>query len=75
MSIDRYDHYGPPRLSVAETGVYLIRDVLNASGYFAGICEYAHYDFDGEIRWTICNEGVDFSDIRPLVQPSKVDGK
>lgn len=69
MPIDRYDHYGLPRLSVVESGAYLIRDVLDDSGHFAGICEYAVYESSGEITWHICKEGVEFADIRPFLRP------
>lgn len=67
MPIDRYDHYGKPRLHVAPDGnSYLIRDVLTEDNRFSGICEFATYDWDGEISWHICKEGVQFSEIRPF---------
>jgi hypothetical protein len=67
MPIERYDRYSEPRLTVVETGAYLIRDVLQADGRYSGICEYGVYGWDGEVVWTICREGVEFSEIRPFL--------
>jgi hypothetical protein len=72
MSIERYDRYGEPRMSITESGAYLIRDVLQSDGRFSGICEYGVYGFDGETIWTICKEGVEFSDIRPFLPPERI---
>lgn len=72
MAIERYDHYAPPRLHTNSDGAYLIRDVLDSNGRFAGVCEYAVYGVDGEVRWTICKEGVEFAEIRPFLKASCV---
>lgn len=71
MALERYDHYGEPRLMVSDGNAYLVRDVLQDDKRFSGICEYAVYSYGGEIMWTICKEGVEFKDIRPFlpVQP------
>jgi hypothetical protein len=70
MSIERYDHYGKPRLTVVEGGAaFLIRDVLSEDGTFSGVCENAVYDeADGEIRWRVCREGAEFSQIAPFIR-------
>lgn len=70
MAIDRYDHYGRPRLTIANDGhAYLIRDVLDGDGEFSGICEFAVYDehAQGVVVWRACKEGVEFSEIRPFL--------
>jgi hypothetical protein len=71
MPIERYDHYGEPRLHVVDTGTYLIRDVQTEDGEFSGICEYAVYELSGEICWYICKEGVEFSEIRPFLKTGR----
>lgn len=73
MPIERYDRYSEPRLTVVETGAYLIRDVLRQDGHFSGICEYGVYGWDGEVVWTICREGVEYSEIRPFLPPRNVE--
>jgi hypothetical protein len=76
MPIERYDHYGKPRLSVTEDGnSYLIRDVLTEDGLFSGVCEYAVYEYGGDIRWLVCKEGVEFTDIRPFIAALKTAGE
>ncbi|MBQ0707852.1 hypothetical protein [Ochrobactrum sp. AP1BH01-1] len=46
-----------------EQGIYLIRDVQDEAGRFAG-CEYAVKSDDGTV-WKPCAEGVLFADIEP----------
>jgi len=72
MTIERYNHYGQPRLYVTDGGAFLVRDVLNANGKFSGVCESASYQFDGEIIWTVCREGEDFANLTPFLKPDCV---
>lgn len=65
---------GEPKLSEwrviqHERGVYIIRDILHASGKFSGQCQYAVRD-DQEMTWRPCVEGVLFADIEPFVRLS-----
>lgn len=75
MPIDRYDHYGKPRLTVTDSGdAYLIRNVLTDDDQFAGICEYAVYDeWSGHTRWHVCRKDVEFSEIQPFIRAPKGD--
>jgi len=66
MAIERYDHYGAPRLFEGPKGYYLVRDVMTEDDRFAGICEYGVYDADGTI-WTTCKEGSEFDQLRPFL--------
>lgn len=72
MPIDRYDHYGSPRLYVTETGIFLIRDVLDENGRFSGVCENAAYQNGGEIIWHVCREGEDFDRLAPFLANDSV---
>nr|DAF66373.1 MAG TPA: hypothetical protein [Caudoviricetes sp.] len=47
-----------------EQGVYLIRDLQDASGRFTG-CEYAVKAENSSETWKPCAEGALFSDIEP----------
>lgn len=72
MPIQRYDHYGDPRMTLTDRGAFLIRDVLDRDGLFAGICEYGVYVLD-DVHWTICKEGVEWDDIKPFLPAKQVD--
>lgn len=73
MPIERYDHYGKPRLLIADNGnAYLIRDVLTEDGRYSDVSEFATYEHhSGEVRWHICREGVEFKDISPFIAALK----
>jgi len=47
-----------------EQGIYLIRDVRDEVGRFAG-CEYAVKAADSSEIWKPCAEGVLFAEIEP----------
>lgn len=61
--------YREPRVHEWQGGIYVIRDVLNASGQFSGQCEYATLE-DGAVWWRQCAEGVLYADIKPMVRLS-----
>lgn len=75
MPIDRYDHYGKPRLTVTENGdAYLIRNVLTDVERFSGVCEYGVYNqWTGETDWHICRPDVEFVEIKPFIPARRGD--
>lgn len=65
--------YSPERKYEQDGAVYIIRDVLQDDGAFAGSCEYAVKSDTGQVRWAACREGVQFNEIEPFeyVMPAK----